>query len=211
MKTHQKSDPKMNQNPSKITPKIDATKGSRRNARNLQRLSFQKISFGRKQRRKATEGWEQGGVQKVECKRHIQKGKCRKGTHTGLKHARWPATTCGFNPSAYGKVPHVVAERGFHRWGFLRCGCVRKVFQHLLFYKNGFEHQQKVKPNRTKTRFLKKFDIRREPKGSQREPKGNPKGAKREPKIKKIIKFFSLSFFFKIVKTVMTHLSVLRW
>ena len=98
-------------------------------------------------------------------------------------------------PSAYGKVPHVVAERGFHRWGFLRCGCVRKVFQHLLFYKNGFEHQQKVKPNRTKTRFLKKFDIRREPKGSQREPKGSQKGAKREPKIKKIIKFFSLSFF----------------
>jgi len=74
------------------------------------------------------------------------------------------------------------------------------VFQHLLFYKNGFEHQQKVKPNRTKTRFLKKFDIRREPKGSQREPKGSPKGAKREPKIKKIIKFFSLSFFLQNYK-----------
>ena len=121
----------------------------------------------------------------MECKRHIQKGKCRQGTHTGLKHARWPATTCGFNPSACGKVPHVVAERGFHRWGFLRCGCVRKVFQHLLFYKNGFEHQQKVKPNRTKTRFLKKFDIRREPKGSQREPKGSqrePKGSQRSRK-----------------------------
>ena len=33
----------------------------------------------------------------MECKRHTQKGKCRKGTHTGLKHARWPATTCGFS------------------------------------------------------------------------------------------------------------------
>ena len=65
----------------------------------------------------------------------------------------------------------------------------------FIFYKNGFEHQQKVKPNRTKTKKLKKFDIRREPKGSQREPKQSPKGAKREPKIKKIIKFFSLSFF----------------
>ena len=43
-------------------------------------------------------------------------------------------------PSAYGKVPHVVAEKGFHRWGFLRlsagsCG-------------NGFGHQQKTKTNR---------------------------------------------------------------
>ncbi len=132
---------------------------------------------------------------KVECKRHIQKGKCRKGTHTGLKHARWPATTCGSKclrqSSARGR------REGFPQMGVptIICGCVRKVFQHLLFYKNGFEHQQKVKPNRTKTRFLKKFDIRREPKGSQREPKGSQKGAKREPKIKKIIKFFSLSFF----------------
>jgi hypothetical protein len=41
--------------------------------------------------RKASEG----GVQKVECKRQVQKGKCRQGTHDGLKHARWPATTCG--------------------------------------------------------------------------------------------------------------------
>jgi hypothetical protein len=60
---------------------------------------------------------------------------------------------------------------------------------------------------------------KREPKGAKREPKGakrEPKGAKREPKIKKIIKnhalerskflVFSLSFFFKIVKTVMAHL-----
>ena len=76
---------------------------ARRNARGPQRLSFQKISFGRKQRRKPTEGWEQGGVQKVECNRHIQEGKCRKGTHTGPKHARWPATTCGF--SAQARIP----------------------------------------------------------------------------------------------------------
>ena len=27
---------------------------------------------------------------------------------------------CFYYPSACGKVPHVVAERGFHRWGFLR-------------------------------------------------------------------------------------------
>jgi hypothetical protein len=86
----------------------------------------------------------------------------------------------------------------------------------FTFLQNGFEHQQKVKPNRTKTRFLKKFDIRREPKVSQKGATREPKGAKREPKIKKIIKnhtlersklfFFSLSFFFKIVKTVMAHL-----
>ena len=31
----------------------------------------------------------------TECKRQVQKGKCRQGTHTGPKHARWPATTCG--------------------------------------------------------------------------------------------------------------------
>ena len=68
----------------------------RRNARRSQRLSFQKISFGRKQRRKPTEGCEQGGVQKVECKRHIQKGKCREAAHNGRKHARWPAATCGY-------------------------------------------------------------------------------------------------------------------
>ena len=100
-----------------------------------------KESFERKQRRKPTEGWEQGGVQKVECKRHIQKGKCRKGTHTGLKHARWPATTCGFNPSAYGKVPHVVAERGFHRWGFLRlsagaCGKCSNIYFFIKMVSN---------------------------------------------------------------------------
>ena len=78
-------------------------------------------------------------------------------------------------------------REGFPQMGVptIICGCVRKVFQHLLFYKNGFEHQQKVKPNRTKTRFLKKFDIRREPKGSQREPKGSqrePKGSQRSRK-----------------------------
>ena len=50
-----------------------------------------KVSFGRRQRRKPTEVSEQGGVQKVE--RHIKNGKCRQGTHTGPKHARWPETT----------------------------------------------------------------------------------------------------------------------
>ena len=57
-----------------------------------------------------------------------------------------------------------------------------------------------MKPNRTKTRLLKKFDIRREPKGSQRKPKQSPQGAKREPKIKKIIKLFSLNFSFQNYK-----------
>ena len=68
-----------------------------------------------------------------------------------------------------------------------------------------------MKPNQTKTRFLKKFDIRREPKGSQREPKGSPKGAKREPKIKKIIKFFSLSFFFQNYKNGHGALVGITW
>ena len=136
-KIHQKS---LQKSIGKKRRKKESEPRIRRNARRSQRLSFQKNPSEENKRRKPTEGWEQGGVQKVECKRHIQKGKCRQGTHNAPKHARWPATTCGFNPSACGKVPHVVAERGFHRWGFLRCGCVRKVFQHLIFYKNGFEH-----------------------------------------------------------------------
>ena len=99
---------KWNQNHSKITPKIDPKKGTEKRGRSRKKPGpaecakstkaiISKESFGRKQRRKPTEVSEQGGVQKVECKRHIQKGKCRQGTHTGPKHARWPATTCGFN------------------------------------------------------------------------------------------------------------------
>ena len=84
----------------------------------------------------------------MKCKGKVQKGKCR-GECRKASADREPTTdanTLGGSdhvriyPSACGKVPHVVAERGFHRWGFLRCGCVRKVFQHLIFYKNGFEH-----------------------------------------------------------------------
>ena len=39
---------------------------------------------------------QQKGANKVECKRHMQKGKCRQGTHDARKHARWPAAACGF-------------------------------------------------------------------------------------------------------------------
>ena len=70
------------------------------------------------------------------------------------------------------------------------------------FLQKWFRTSAKGETKSNKTRFLKKFDIRREPKGSQREAKREPKGAKREPKIKKIIKNhalerskFSLSFF----------------
>ena len=153
-------------------------------SKDILRSEVQQVSTLRKSMR---------GEYKVECKkwsaeRQVQSVSAERQVQTGnplrTQTRSVVTTTCGY-PSACGKVPHVVAERGFHRWGFLRCGCVRKVFQHLLFYKNGFEHQQKVKPNRTKTRFLKKFDIRREPKGSQREPKGSqrePKASQREPK-----------------------------
>ena len=68
---------------------------ARRNARGPQTQSFQKTLYEVNTRRKPTEGWVQGGVQKVECKRQVQKGKCRQGTHDAPKHARWPATTCG--------------------------------------------------------------------------------------------------------------------
>ena len=51
------------------------------------------------------------------------------------------ATTCGFNPSAYGKVPHEVAERGFHRWGFLRlsagaCGKCSNIYFFIKMVSN---------------------------------------------------------------------------
>ena len=46
----------------------------RRNVRNPQRLSFQKISFGRKQRWKPTEGCQQGGVQKAYTETQLQRG-----------------------------------------------------------------------------------------------------------------------------------------
>ena len=57
---------------------------------------FKRHPSAENKRRKPTEGWVQSGVQKVECKRQVQKGKCRQGTHNGPKHARWPATTCGY-------------------------------------------------------------------------------------------------------------------
>ena len=106
MKTHQKSDPKMEPKSIKNHSKIDAKKGTNKWGLKLYKPGMaecagspkaiiSKESFGRKQRRKPTEGWVQRGVQKVDCKRHVQKGKCRQGTHYAPKHARWPAATCG--------------------------------------------------------------------------------------------------------------------
>ena len=90
-KSFQKSIRKKEQKKSEIPEKTLA----RRDARNPQTQSFQKNPAEENTRRKPNEGWVQGGVQKVECKRHLQKGKCRQGTHYARKHARWPATTCG--------------------------------------------------------------------------------------------------------------------
>ena len=208
MKTHQTSDPKMEPKSIKNHSKNRCEKRNRkksaipektlarRDARNPQTQSFQKNPSEENKRRKPTEGWVQGGVQKVECKRHIQKGKCRQGTHYAPKHARWPATTCGFNPSAYGKVPHVVAERGFHRWGFLRlsagaCGKCSNIYFFTKMVSNISKRWNQIEQKKI-------FEVFRHSKGAKREPKGakrEPKGAKREPKIKKIIKFFSLSVF----------------
>ena len=113
----------------------------------------------------------------MECKRHIQKGKCRQGTHTGLKHARWPATTCGFNPSAYGKVPHVVAERDLHGWGRMRCQESQKVDQ-----KGAQRRKKKTKMKPKGTKRVPK-GTQRVPKGSQRMPKGSGRATKMDPKI----------------------------
>ena len=38
-------------------------------------------------------------------------------------------------PSAYGKVPHVVAERGFHRWGSYDAGACGKCSDIYFFTK----------------------------------------------------------------------------
>ena len=47
---------------------------------------------------------------------------------------------CLRQSSARGRI------EGFPQMGVstIICGCVLKVFQHLLFYKNGFEHQRAV-------------------------------------------------------------------
>ena len=90
-------------------------------------------------------------------------------------------------PSAYGKVPHVVAEKGFHRWGFLRlsagsCG-------------NGFGHQQKTK---TKTKKEAKGN-QKGTKVSQKGAKGSQKGAKdQENHQKSYLGAFEVFFFFFI-------------
>ena len=69
----------------------------------------------------------QSGVQKVKCKRKVQKGKCRQSAKCKCRNAsadREPTThvnTLGGSdhvriytyPSAYGKIPHVVAENDF--------------------------------------------------------------------------------------------------
>ena len=77
----------MNQNPSKIIPKIDPTKKdgkksaipektlARSNARNPQTQSFQKNPSEENKRRKPTEG-----ENKVECKKWIAKGTYRKAS-----------------------------------------------------------------------------------------------------------------------------------
>ena len=99
-------------------------------------------------------------------------------------------------PSAYGKVPHVVAERGFHRWGFLRlsagaCGKCSNIY------------------------FFTKMVSNISKRGSQKEAKGSQKGANDQENHQKsclgafevfFFFFFPLIFFVKIVKTVMAHL-----
>ena len=139
-------------------------------------------------RKKTNEESRLKGEYKVECEKWIAKRTYRKAS-ADREPTQDVNTLGGQRPRAdLIQVPaakfRTWSQRGVSTDGG-SYGCVRKVFQHLLFYKNGFEHQQKVKPNRTKTMFLKKFDIRREPKGSQREPKGSqrePKGSQRSRK-----------------------------
>ena len=147
MKTHQKSDPKMKQNPSKNTSKIDAKKGTKKE--NLKPRSAEEAvspnpiiskdilrsEVRRKQTKKADcERWVQSEVQKVECKgkvkrgkcRQVQKGKCRQGTHNELKHARWPATTCGFNRLRAFRLAKVLRQSFVGLWvaGLWAWACV---------------------------------------------------------------------------------------
>ena len=73
----------------------------------------------------AEKGGKLEGKSKVECKKWSAKAECKgrvqrqilAGSNFSLKYYL----------SAYGKVPHVAAERGFRRWRFQRlfCGCVR--------------------------------------------------------------------------------------
>ena len=82
--------------------------------------------------------------------------------------------------NAYGKGPQSI-ECFFESSKNKQKQSLKKVFQHLLFHKNNFEHQPKVKTKQTKTIFLKKFSYkgaRKEPEGSQRVPKGNQRSRK---------------------------------
>ena len=143
----------MKQNPSQITPTIDAKKETEKRGRTpdpaecaqVPKAIISKESFGRKQRRKPTEGWEQGGVQKVECKRHIQKGKCRQGTHTGRKHARWPATTCGFN-----RLRALRQAKVFELWDYGIVGC-GYVFCFFVWPRGSCRFPLRRSPTSTKT------------------------------------------------------------
>ena len=84
------------------------------------------------------------------------------------------------NQSAYGKVPHVVAERGFHRWGFLRlsagaCGKCSNIYFFTKMVSNISKRWNQIEQKQYFWRSLT-FE------GSQKGAKGSQKGAKREPK-----------------------------
>ena len=90
MKTHQKSDPKMNQNPSKITPKIDPKKGTEKRGRSRKKpwpaecakspKAIISKDFRRKKTKKKANGsvgtrWSaKSGVQKAPTERQVQTG-----------------------------------------------------------------------------------------------------------------------------------------
>ena len=120
MKTYLKSDPKMEPKSIKNHSKIDAKKGTKKRGSNrwparcgqspnpiiskdILRSEVRRKHTKKVEWRVSAEWSAKSGVQKesaerqvqTECKRQVQKGKCRQVTHYAPKHARWPATTCG--------------------------------------------------------------------------------------------------------------------
>ena len=78
-------------------------------------------------------------------------------------------------PSAYGKVPHVVAERDLHGWGFQRRLARYEILEGTKCCQKGTKGCQK-EPKGTQNGAKGR---QREPKGTQGAPKGNqgePKG-----------------------------------
>ena len=91
---------------------------------------------------------------------------------------------CGNNnysyyPSAYGKVPHVVAERDLHGWGFQRRLARYEILEGTKCCQKGTKGCQK-EPKGTQNGAKGR---QREPKGTQGAPKGNQGGTKRHPKV----------------------------